>query len=127
MEIIVIPIYLPEKEFLHLSKAQRNKGINAINKPLVVACHIVNRKKLGDNEKTKQTKNANKSSFFTSFANKKVEKTLKIPSNIQKNNIMYSILIPIICDRPDRKNGYALAYDKGYQPVKERGCIIHPA
>ena len=106
--MIAITIYLPENDFPHFIKAQRNKGINAINKLLVVASHIVNLKKLGDKEKTNATRNANKSSFFTSLANKKAKKILKIPNNIQKNNIIYSILIPVICDVPDSKNGYAL-------------------
>jgi len=109
METITIPIYLPEKDFQHFIKAQRSKGISAIIKLLVVASQIVNLKKFGDKEKTNATRNANRSSFFTSLANKKAEKTLKTPSNIQKNNIVYSILIPIICDMPDRKNGDALA------------------
>ena len=106
---MAIPIYLPEKLFLHLSKAQRNKGRNAINKLLVVASHIVNFKKTGDKEKTNVTRNANRSSFFTSLANKKVKKTPKIPNNMQKNNIIYSIVISVTCDTPDSKNGCALA------------------
>jgi hypothetical protein len=124
---IAITTFLLEKDFPHFTKAQRNKGRNAINKFLVVASHIVNFKKLGDKEKTNATRNANKSSFFTSLANKKAKKILKIPNNIQNNNIIYSILIPVICDIPDKKNGAALAYDKGYKPVNETGCIIHPA
>lgn len=108
-EAIAIPTYLPEKDFQHFSNAQRNNGRNTMNKLLLGESHIVNLKKLGDIEKTNATKNANKSSFFTSFANIKVKKTLKIPSNMLKNKIIYSILISVICDMPDRKNGDALA------------------
>ena len=93
---IAIPIFLIEKDFQHLIKLQRNKGRKAMNKLLVVASHIVNFKKLGDKEKTNATKNANKSSSITSFANKKVKKTLKTPSNIQTNKIIDSILRPVI-------------------------------
>jgi len=107
-ETIAITTYLLEKEFQHFINAQKNNGRNAMNKLLVVASHIVNLKKFGDIEKTKATKNANKSSFFTSLANKKVKKTLKTPSKIHKNKIIYSMFMPVICDRPDRKNGTAL-------------------
>lgn len=126
-DTIAIPTYFPEGEFQHFSNAQRNKGKNAINMFLLVACHMVNIKKPGANEQTKEAENANRSSSITSLANKKVEKILKTPSNIQKNKIVYSIVIPVTCDRPERKNGDAPALDNGYIPVKESGCIIHPA
>ena len=119
--------YLTEKERHSLINVQRKKGKKTTNKVLVVASHIENLKKIGEIEKTNATKNANKSSFLISLANKKLNKMLKIPNNIQNNKIINSILIPVTCDKPDITKGDALAYDKGYKPLTETGCTIHPA
>jgi hypothetical protein len=102
---INIPMFLLEGSLCVLRRAHKKNGVKAMNRLLVGISHRVKTTNLGAREKMKANMNTKRSLFNISLPSRTAPSNPIIPSNMQVNNAVPSIVISPSWEKPDIRKG----------------------